>query len=383
MNNPQLVSPKGQIPKGGRVRGSARAFVRKLHLWLGLSAGLLLCITGLTGSLLVFYPEIDTLIHAENRSASNIRPQSWAAVDQSLRREFPGRPGAWRLEVTEDGGAIPARYFPVDAQGDRALKPFLVWVDPRTYSVIRDARWGSEPMTWIYDLHRRLLLDLPGATAMGIFALTFLPLLLGSGLWAWWPRAGSVWKSLKFPKGATGAKRLYGFHKLVGLASLSVLPILAITGAMLNLPDVSRGALSAVSPLVTNPAPASTPVGKALLLDDLLARAEHAFPGAEPAWIETPGTAEGAVQITFAQAHEPSRRFPRTIVWLDQYSGAILATRDPRADGAGDVVLNWLHPIHAGELLGLPGRLALFATGLLPSVLLLTGWLRYRRRKRL
>ena len=99
--------------------------------------------------------------------------------------------------------------------------------------------------------------------------------------------------------------------------------------------------------------------------------------------IETPGTAEGAVQITFAQAHEPSRRFPRTIVWLDQYSGAILATRDPRADGAGDVVLNWLHPIHAGELLGLPGRLALFATGLLPSVLLLTGWLRYRRRKRL
>ena len=356
--------------------------MRRVHLWLGLSAGVLLALTGLTGSLLVFYPEIDTLIHAQDRAVPDVRPQSWAAVDKGLRSEFPDRGGAWRIEITPDGGAIPARYFPVDVQGQRALKPFLVWMDPRDYSEVRDARWGSEPMTLIYDLHRRLLLNKPGAAAMGIFALALVPLLLGSGVWAWWPRTGGFRKSLKFPKSSALTKRLYVVHKLAGLACLSVVPIAALSGAMLNLPDVSRGGLSNLSPLIENPAPSSRPVGQAIALDDLLARAQRAFPGAEPAWIETPGTAEGAVQFTFAQAHEPSRRFPRSIVWLDQYSGAILATRDPRADGAGDLVLNWLHSIHAGELVGLPGRVALCAAGLLPLVLLMTGWLRYRRRRR-
>ncbi|MFM2372531.1 MAG: hypothetical protein RIS85_2253, partial [Pseudomonadota bacterium] len=50
----------------------ARTIVRKAHLWLGLGLGALFALLGLTGSLLVFYQEIDAALHphiiVENRA---------------------------------------------------------------------------------------------------------------------------------------------------------------------------------------------------------------------------------------------------------------------------------------------------------------------------
>jgi uncharacterized iron-regulated membrane protein len=42
---------------------SLRGLSRHLHLWSGLSLGLLLALLGLTGSALVFYTEIDSALH--------------------------------------------------------------------------------------------------------------------------------------------------------------------------------------------------------------------------------------------------------------------------------------------------------------------------------
>ncbi|RZM08056.1 MAG: hypothetical protein EOP67_72300, partial [Sphingomonas sp.] len=40
-----------------------RILVRRVHLWLGLSLGLLFAVLGLTGSALVFYTGIDAALH--------------------------------------------------------------------------------------------------------------------------------------------------------------------------------------------------------------------------------------------------------------------------------------------------------------------------------
>ena len=39
-----------------------------------------------------------------------------------------------------------------------------------------------------------------------------------------------------------------------------------------------------------------------------------------------------------------------------------------------------MHPLHNGEAFGLAGRLLAFAGGLLPTLLLVTGWLRWRHK---
>jgi uncharacterized iron-regulated membrane protein len=84
--------------------------VRRVHRWLGVTLGLLFLVTGLTGSALVFYNEIDqALVPALRAVPAGARPPSWQAVLDGLRRDHPTRTGAWRIGVTPDGGPIPVR----------------------------------------------------------------------------------------------------------------------------------------------------------------------------------------------------------------------------------------------------------------------------------
>lgn len=360
-----------------------RVLVRRMHLWLGLGIGLLFAVTGLTGSVLVFYPAIDGALHPGlARVAAGARPPSWQAVYDALRRDNPGRDGAWRIEVTPDGGAIPIRYYrPVETRG-RDFAPLMLWLDPVGLHAVRRGYWGDYWTTWIYDLHYRLLLQQPGGIAMGIAGIAMLALLV-SGLWAWWPRTGGWRRSLAWKRAASRSRRLYDLHKWTGIGGAIVLIVVTVTGAMLDLPDQVRPVVARASPLFATPTLESVPrAGGMLPLDALVARARAVLPGAALAWIETPAGPRGVVRVNLSVAGEPSRRFPRSNVWLDPYDGRVLAVRDARRDGGGDTVLTWLHPLHDGEAFGLAGRWLVFVSGLLPAMLFATGVWRWWGRRR-
>ena len=74
------------------------------------------------------------------------------------------------------------------------------------------------------------------------------------------------------------------------------------------------------------------------------------------------------------------------MVWLDQYSGAVLKVRDWRNFTAGDTFVAWLFPLHNGEAFGLTGRGIVCVTGFAPLVLYVTGirmwWLKRRAHQR-
>jgi len=358
-----------------------RVIVRRVHLWLGLSVGLLFAVTGLTGSVLVFYPTIDTALHPGLAAVANHgRPRSWQAVYDALRRDNPRRDGAWRIEVTPDGGAIPIRYYTPRETRGRDFAPLMLWLDPVSLHAVRRSYWGDYWTTWIYDLHYRLLLQKPGAITMGIAGIVMLAMLV-TGLWAWWPRTGGWGRSLAWKHDASVSRRLYDVHKWTGIGGAVVLLVVTATGVMLDLPDQVRPVVARMSPLVAAPHPVSRPrAAGALPLDTLVQRAQARLPGAQLAWIETPANPRGAVRINLMVAGEPSRRFPRSNVWLDPYDGRVLALRDERRDGAGDTLLAWLHPLHGGEAFGLIGRWLVFGSGLLPTVLLVTGIWRWRVR---
>lgn len=92
---------------GERRARSWRVLLRRVHLWMGLSLGLLVALAGLTGSALIFYPEIDNaLVPALRAVPAHARPASWQAVYDRLRHDYPARKGPWRIEATPDGGPI-------------------------------------------------------------------------------------------------------------------------------------------------------------------------------------------------------------------------------------------------------------------------------------
>ena len=65
---------------------------------------------------------------------------------------------------------------------------------------------------------------------------------------------------------------------------------------------------------------------------------------------------------------------------LDTRDLTILAVRDIADDSAGDRFLDWMHPLHNGEAFGMPGRLFAAVGSLLPLLLFVTGWLRWRHK---
>ena len=73
-----------------------RRFVRRVHLWLGLSLGALFAVMGLTGSALVFYQEVDAWLHPEVRVSTSLPAPGWDSPvwDQALatvRTRWPER----------------------------------------------------------------------------------------------------------------------------------------------------------------------------------------------------------------------------------------------------------------------------------------------------
>nr|WP_302051660.1 PepSY domain-containing protein [Sphingopyxis sp. BSNA05] len=112
-----------------------------------------------------------------------------------------GKQGPWRFEVTGKPGAIPARYYNPPERAGHDFRPMMVWLSPDGSQILRRDYWGEYAVTFIYDLHYRLLLGETGGAILGWLGFVLLALLL-SGLWAWWPR-GSWRKALRLKPGAT------------------------------------------------------------------------------------------------------------------------------------------------------------------------------------
>jgi len=354
-----------------------RKAVRKLHLWLGLSLGLLFVLLGLTGSALVFYTEIDGWLNPVVPVETSAEPD-WNRAVATVRTAFPDKAGPWRFEVTGEAGPIPARYYNPPETAGRDFAPMMVWLSPDAAQVVRKDYWGDYAMTFLYDLHYRLLLGKMGGTILGYAGIALFVLLM-TGLWAWWPR-GSWRKALRYKAGSSRSRTLRDIHKLSGLWGLSLLLMLTVTGVMLELPDESDAVLAAtIGPVDAMPKPGSHDwQGPQIPLTQAMARARATLPSARIAWVEVPGAGDGAFKLRMALPGDPSDRFPHSFVWVDQYSGRVLAVTDARTAGASTTINNWVHPLHDGSAGGLPLRLLVLLAGLVPLILFITGWMRWR-----
>tara|TARA_R110002050_G_scaffold71891_3_gene154675 strand:+ start:59506 stop:60639 length:1134 start_codon:yes stop_codon:yes gene_type:complete len=362
-----------------------RKYWLNTHLFLGLIFGLFFVMTGITGSLLTFYIEIDEWLHPELILVDkpNQDTQSYETLFQALKTAEPTRHRAWRLELPDDPNRmVTARYYKPVETAHLDFAPLMVSVNPFTAEVVSSRFWGDFAMTWIYDLHFALLLDANGRIAISIIGI-FIFLSLCTGLYLWWPSKHTLKTAFAFKRHTSLQRNIYDFHKLTGVYSLPILAIIVVTGVLLGFPPV-KPAVNAISPLYSPENIQSTKIANELRLslDDIVDIAQQQFPTATVKWIETPDGMVGSYRVNLRQEGEPSQRFPKTNVWLDQYSGEILAFRDIYNDNAGDTFLRWLHPLHSGQAFGLTGRIIVCISGLLPLILFVTGIIRWRQKQR-
>ena len=364
----------------------ARRLWLDVHLYVGLVLGGLFALLGLTGSVLVFYLGVDEALNpALQVSRPVIEAPSPDAVLSRVQALYPEHDGPWRIEMPlAANDALRVRYYNPPETAGRGFAPLMLSLDPDSLQVTSGRLWGDYAVTWLYDLHYTLLLGSAGKTAVGIAGLLLLLSLL-SGLYLWWPSRARLGAALKPVLRRGAVRKTYDLHVLPGVYGFVVLAVLALTGSVLALPDEARSVVESFSPLRPSfRAPAglleegATPIP----LAEAVRIAQARFPGAELRWIETPGRAGKPISVRFHQAAEPGRRFPRSQVWVHPASGDILAVRDPLENSGGDTFMDWMHPLHNGEVFGLAGRLLACLGGLLPTLAFATGWLRWRHKGR-
>lgn len=363
----------------------ARRLWLQLHTYLGLSIGVLWILVGLTGSILVFYLQLDLWLNPDITTTSSQPVTSQQAVFDTLSAEYPDRQASWRIEQPLHAGwPIMARYYTPEETAHLQFAPLMVTLDPSTLNVSSQRFWGEFLMTWIYNLHYNLLLDKIGKTLIGLFGLVSLISLI-SGLILWWPGWQKLLKVLSWRLRSSTAKKVFDLHILSGSYGFILLLMLSLTGAALALPTQTHGILKKFSTLYStqnHTLPSDTIASTVLTADDAVAIARQSFPEAELRWIESPGNNKHSWRVVFYQTGEPSRRFPRTQVWINPSNGNLIAVRNGLTDSTGDKILNWLHPLHNGEVFGLTGRLLVFISGLLPLILFVTGLMRWQQKRR-
>jgi uncharacterized iron-regulated membrane protein len=355
------------------------------HLYLGLSAGFIFAMVGLTGSVLVFYVELDEFLNPPLRieMTDTQKPlQTYETLLQSLQKKHPERTGSWRMEMPRDNQSmVTARYYKPHETEHLHFAPYMVSINPYTAEIVSSRFWGDTVMTWIYDLHYTLLFDTTGKLILSIIG-GFLLVILLTGIYLWFP-SKTQWKNaLTFKRNSSSARFVFDLHKLNGVYSLGLLLLLVLTGVLLELPDTFNPLINQLSPLYQSPEITfhNQAHKQRVVVDNAVNIALTEYPKAQLRWIETPNNLTGVYRIMLYQTGEPSKRFPKTIISIEQYSSKVLNIRNPVESSNGDLFVRVLHPLHSGEIAGLTGRWIVFFSGFIPAILYVTGFMRWRQK---
>lgn len=376
-------------------RKSMRKFWLNIHLALALTVGFVFVILGLTGSCNVFYSELGELSLPAVTSENYSQSRSLDEIMQTIKPAHPQRTGSWAIVLPGYlSDYLWVEYPKPEETKDELFAPLEILVNPYTGEIVKQHFWGRTLISLIYELHADFMLgkvskDI-GEIAFKVvcFLGVFLFISCLSGLYLWWPRADKFKQALSIKPNASRERFYFDLHKTTGFYSSLLLLILAFTGFAFSYKDYITPLVSVFSPIkkdhLKNPPLKSTVIDtkQPISIDQAVAIAEQVFPGAELRGVNTPDGPEGVYMVAKRQAGEANRKRPRSKVWIDQYSGAVLAVQDPNQFTAGETFMNLLWPLHDGQILGLPGRILWCVAGFAPLVLYVTGILRWLQKRR-
>lgn len=368
-------------------RSTRRQEWRKAHRWLGLFAGLLFAFSGLSGSVLVFYQEIDRYL---NPALLTVVPGgehvALSEILASAQRVVPPGARPTRLYLPRAPGAVMKLRFVVPVENREVLLD--VMVDPSTAKVLGQREWGGYLMSLLYKLHYSLLLGDAGETVVGIVGLLLICSVL-CGLYLCCPKPSRLFQALALKRRASRLGRLYDWHRMVGALAAVPLMVIAFSGFYMIFPHYVKPLVGLVLP-VTETAPASAPLDdtdgvQRITLDTMTQITRDHFPSAQLQRIHFPVPGDRIYRIVMRQPGEVRKTSGSTQLWIDSHDGTVLGVQEPQTMTSGEALIGWLFPLHNGEAFGWAGRFIVLATGLMPITLYATGlmiWLGKRNARR-
>jgi sulfite reductase (NADPH) flavoprotein alpha-component len=348
----------------------------QLHWFVGITAGTLLAVIGLTGAMLSFEHEIIDVINPGVMQV-DAQPGPHLPPDQLLAAAQRARPGERIASIaleSEPGSTALVRFAP--PPGERRGPE--VRIHPYSGAVLPAPR-GEGVFEFVDSLHRWLLLPrAPGRIVLGILALCLVGLAL-SGLYLRWPRKLSDWRTwLTFNTRLRGRSFLWALHAIAGTWALVAYLIVAGTGIYWSF-DVVRDTVQGWAgnkPAAASAQPrerkrAAAPAGP-ISLDPAWQTFLTNAPNWASASIRLPERGGSTYQLTWI-AHDGPHDRARNRMSLRGTDGALLKNEPYAGQALGQRALTTIRPLHTGSYFGLPGRIIMMLASLALPGFAITG----------
>lgn len=364
-------------------RNVIRKYIRFIHRWLGLVAGVVVLIVALTGSILSFEEEGREYFQHDYY---HITPPGTARLplDQlvdSFRVYNPKtKINSIRFKETMDAAFV---FYTKDR---------YVFMDPYTARIITTLPLNRDFFTVVRIIHTELYLGETGKTIIHWNVLLFFFSCI-SGLILWWPRKWRfVRQAVRIDLRSGNAKRVnYDLHRALGFYALPVLLVISCTGLFMAFDTtknivafITRSPVPAKEDALTVKKPAGTGHGHFSLEAAYAYTREH-YPGARETFA-TPGLKETPIRIVM--------RYPFTILrrqntfYFNQWDGTLLKT-ELYADYNGyDKVARSNYNLHTGKIgpLGIGSKILYCLAALAAASLPITGvciWLGKKKKQKM
>ncbi|MFD1604402.1 PepSY-associated TM helix domain-containing protein [Flavobacterium artemisiae] len=358
-----------------------------LHLWLGLSSGLVVFIVALTGSLMVFEKEIDQFINPEFYNVTSIgtSKKSLDYCINVLEKEYSIKKIS-RISTWND----PSRTIVITGKNkDKESQIFSM--DPYTGKVLGTILYRDRFFSIVLSLHRELLLGDIGKIITGVSCLIFV-FLLFSGLILWWPKKIKNLKQRLSVKWSASFRRInWDFHSTFGFYSLTFLLIISLTGLVWSfdwfektLYFMADGAVKKVSLKVENPTKIDPELDHNNFYQTIYNKTDSIFSYKGNIQIRIPSDTINSIQVL---KEHLDIRIPdqSSAVYFDKYTGENIEIRPYASFSRGDKVKRLVYPIHTGSVFGYPTKIIAFLVTLFALTLPITGliiWLGRKKKKK-
>ncbi|PPD44959.1 MAG: peptidase M4 [Methylocystis sp.] len=385
------VEPTERLPWSGRNQ-----FLR-IHRIIGLFAGLVFVLIGLSGAVLSYREDIDELLNASiMRVEIPQKDAAYRSIDELIAAAVASMPPDGKMErltMPRQAGSAATISYLVETD-DLDTYVYELFVDPYTATVKGQRLFlhGDDPLSQplvaiLMTFHWTLLLGVNNAYIVGVIGiLLFCSVLLG--LYLWWPLNGDWRLGLKVKWGASAQRVVYDLHRSAGAYCTAFLLVMLLTGVAMIFKPTTRSLANLLSPVRADPdfgksSPSAdrSPIGAGAAAEI----ANRVFPDGRLHWILLPSSPTAVYVVGKQSQVEPNQSKTYRNVGIEQYSGQVLYVQDRNQFSAGETFLEWLFPIHSGEAFGGLGRPIALLTGLSPLILYVTGftrWLQKRRARR-
>jgi uncharacterized iron-regulated membrane protein len=339
-----------------------RPLIFQVHSWIGLLIGVFIAIMGLTGSGIVFMHQLD---HTLNPTLMHVEPQGQPqSIDLNIAPVIRLHPNlaVESIELPKTS-SDPVMVMMKTAKGER----LETYVNPYTSQILGERIWEKSIVGFMHTLHYTLFAGKIGQIAVGVEGLLFLMIsLTGMLLWTGWRRLKNGlrvrWDSSKFLN--------FDLHNVAGFLSGLFLILLAITGTLITVIQIAL-----TEPIVDPPA-IIQPIEQ---LQSVLQTADHALPdGKISLVIFSPDSQTISIRKKLPQ--QQTGTFDLSTVEIDRATGKVISANKVIEPPPMFKVILTAVDLHYGTFGGLTTQILYVVIGVMPTVLLVTGFLLWRRR---